>query len=172
MKYIALLRGINVGGNKKVPMSELKKFFENVGGRDARTYINSGNVMFEIDDLDYLMIQDKLNKYFGFEIPIVIKTQKQMELIALNIPEDWDNDEVYKTDIAYLFDEIDKDSIVNELPFDKNFVEVRYTQGALIWRVKRLEYNKSKINKLVGTKIYKLSTVRNVNTARFLGKQN
>lgn len=47
MKYIALLRGINVGGKNKISMSDLKEGFENAGFRNTRTYINSGNVIFD-----------------------------------------------------------------------------------------------------------------------------
>ena len=47
MKFIALLRGINVGGNNKVSMSELKVIFEQAGMQNVSTYINSGNVIFE-----------------------------------------------------------------------------------------------------------------------------
>lgn len=49
-KYVALLRGINVGGKNKVPMSELKKCFEELGFQNVSTYINSGNVIFESDE--------------------------------------------------------------------------------------------------------------------------
>jgi uncharacterized protein (DUF1697 family) len=50
MKYIALLRGINVGGNHKVEMKNLKALFESLGFSDVSTYINSGNVIFESNE--------------------------------------------------------------------------------------------------------------------------
>ncbi|MGV2794760.1 DUF1697 domain-containing protein, partial [Clostridium perfringens] len=49
MIYIALLRGINVGGNNKIDMKQLKASFERVGMRDVVTYINTGNIIFDSD---------------------------------------------------------------------------------------------------------------------------
>ncbi|MEA5076670.1 MAG: DUF1697 domain-containing protein, partial [Coriobacteriia bacterium] len=46
MRYLALLRGVNVGGANKVKMAELRRAFESAGMVDVRTYINSGNVVF------------------------------------------------------------------------------------------------------------------------------
>ncbi|NLL75142.1 MAG: DUF1697 domain-containing protein, partial [Erysipelothrix sp.] len=53
MKYVALLRGINVGGKNKVDMKELKALFIDLGYTEVQTYINSGNVIFDTN-------QDKL----------------------------------------------------------------------------------------------------------------
>ncbi len=52
MTYVALLRGINVGGNRKVEMKRLKATFERAGFADVRTYINSGNVIFGSESTD------------------------------------------------------------------------------------------------------------------------
>lgn len=48
------------------------------------------------------------------------------------------------------------------------FVDMRYAKGALMWHIDRKHFNKSKLNKLIGTKIYKLMTMRNINTAKYL----
>ena len=56
MKYVALLRGINVGGNNRVPMAELKLCFEKMGFNNVVTYINSGNVIFESNQTDLVRI--------------------------------------------------------------------------------------------------------------------
>ena len=48
--YIALLRGINVGGNKIIKMQDLKTMFQSIGFQNVRTYIQSGNVLFESDE--------------------------------------------------------------------------------------------------------------------------
>lgn len=52
MKYIALLSGINISGKNKIDMSELKKLFEDNNYHNVKTYLNSGNVIFESDNLD------------------------------------------------------------------------------------------------------------------------
>ncbi|MDD2717999.1 MAG: DUF1697 domain-containing protein, partial [Candidatus Wallbacteria bacterium] len=88
--------------------------------------------------------------------------------IAGAIPADWRNDSVQKTDVAYLFPEIDSGEILSELPVNMDFIDMRYVKGALFWNVRRENYNKSRLNRMIGHKSYQLMTVRNVNTARFL----
>jgi uncharacterized protein (DUF1697 family) len=105
----------------------------------------------------------------GFEVPVLVKTKQEMKQIAKSIPKNWVNDETQKTDVAYLFPEIDDKTILDSLPIKKEYLEILYTKGALIWNVKRKNYNKSQLNKLIGHKTYKQMTVRNVNTARKLG---
>lgn len=171
MKYIALLRGINVGGNRKVEMKKLRTLFESLGYSEVSTYINSGNIIFESED-DTKTILAKITKSFektfDFEIPTLVKTEKEMKKITEAIPKDWQNDSTQRTDIAYLFPEIDSKKIIKELPFKKEFVDVRYTKGAIIWNIKKVNLNKSNLAKLISHNLYKSMTIRNVNTARFL----
>jgi len=169
MKYIALLRGINVGQNKRVNMKELRQFFENLGYFNVATYINSGNVIFESrQKLNYEKIEVALAKKFGLHIPVLIKTLREMQKIAKAIPANWQNDTTQRTDVAYLFAKIDNKSLVKELPLKRDYIDVRYIRGALFWNVKRKNYNKSHLNKLISHKLYKFMTIRNINTARYL----
>ena len=171
MKYIALLRGINVGGNNKVEMKRLKEIFESSGCTCVSTYINSGNVFFESNETRGTLqkkTETALKKEFAFDIPLLIKTKKEMKKIADAIPEAWLNDPDQKTDVAYLFHEIDSAEILNVLPVKKEFIEVKYVKGAVIWNVNRKNLNKSGLAKIISHKIYKSMTVRNVNTARYL----
>lgn len=171
MKYVALLRGINVGGNHKVEMKKLKALFESLGFVDVSTYINSGNVMFEgsgkTQDIRK-KIESSLKKEFGFEIPTLVKTARGMQNIAKAIPAQWQNDPTQRTDVAYLFPEIDSKETIDALPLHKDFVDARYVNGAIFWNIDRKNYTKSRLNKLIGHKLYKYMTVRNVNTARYL----
>lgn len=171
MKYIALLRGINVGGNRKVEMKGLINLFESLGYANVTTYLNSGNVIFE-SDLKQEALQKEipkaLKKEFGFQIQTLIKNEKEVKKIAAAIPEEWENDSEQKTDIAYLFPEIDSKETLEELPIKKEFIDIRYVNGAIIWNVKKKEYNKSHLNKIISLKQYQLMTIRNVNTARYL----
>ncbi|PJZ47029.1 DUF1697 domain-containing protein [Leptospira brenneri] len=171
MKYIALFRGINVGGNRKVEMKKLKILFESLGFTEVFTYINSGNIIFE-SEFDtkkvFSKIQTCLEKNFDFEIPTLLKTEKEMKKIAAMIPEEWQNDDNQKTDVAYLFAEADSKKIIEDLPLKKEFLEILYCKGALIWNIKRENVNKSQLAKLISHKLYQSMTIRNVNTARFL----
>jgi uncharacterized protein (DUF1697 family) len=171
MQYIALLRGINVGGNRRVEMKKLKILFESLGYTGVSTYINSGNIIFESDEkrsdiCEHIKIGLKVE--FGFDIQTLIKSELEMKKITDAIPKDWKNDTEHKTDVAYLFDEIDSEKTVSDLPIKREYLDIRYVKGAIFWNIERKNYNKSHINKLIGHKLYQLMTVRNVNTARFL----
>lgn len=80
---VALLRGINVGGNNMLPMVELIAFFKTAGASEVRSYIQSGNVVFHAPPRLATKIADAVRKSvaerFGFDIPIVIRTLEQME---------------------------------------------------------------------------------------------
>ncbi len=171
MKYIALLRGINVGGNKRVEMKQLKALFEALGFTNVSTYINSGNIVFE-SNKDTKTIQKDIDtnlvKEFGFAIPTLIKTQREMQKIARAIPQGWQNDTKQRTDVDYLFDEINNPKIIDELPVNREYVDVRYVKGAIFWNLDRANIGKSRLNKLIGHKVYRFMTMRNVNTALFL----
>jgi uncharacterized protein (DUF1697 family) len=172
-KYIALFRGINVGGNKKVEMKRLKQVFESLGYTNISTYLNSGNVLFESQkkkSIIYKKIDEYLKKEFRFDIPTLIKTKQEMEIIAETIPKEWQNDSTQKTDVGYLFDEIDSEKIIEELPIKKEYIDIRYIKGAIFWNVARKNYHKSRINKIISHRLYQQMTIRNVNTARFLAR--
>ena len=80
--YIALLRGINVAGQKKVPMAELRALLTKEGLENVQTYIQSGNVIFKSAESDTQKLETKIyeaiKKHFGFEVPILIKTPKAL----------------------------------------------------------------------------------------------
>jgi len=171
MEYAALLRGINVGKHKWIEMERLKALFESLGLENVSTYINSGNVRFESSGKAREIgakIASGMKKEFGFEVGVLVKAKKQMESIARAIPAGWKNDEKQRTDVAYLFEEIDSKETLDKVPVKREYVDIRYTKGALFWNFDRKNYNKCQLNKLISHPIYKLMTMRNVNTARFL----
>ncbi len=88
-KYAAFLRGINVGGNKKVPMVELKKVLEKIGIKNVKTLLASGNVVFEADSnkIDELQatISTAIEKAFKFPVPVLLRTFDEIKkIIALD----------------------------------------------------------------------------------------
>ena len=88
-KYVAFLRGINVGGHHKVPMTDLRKELEKLGFENVMTLLNSGNIIFEaISDIEENLekkISAQLEKSFGFPIPTVIrKSEIIYELLNIN----------------------------------------------------------------------------------------
>lgn len=89
--FIALLRGINVGGHKRIKMADLKGIFENIGFSRVQTYIQSGNVLFETeDDADFLSprIEQEIQKVFGLDVPVILRTTHEWETLIKNCPFD------------------------------------------------------------------------------------
>jgi len=171
MNYIALFRGINVGGKNKVEMPRLKSLFESIGLDNVESYINSGNIIFNSNDkidIIWSSIEKNFKYEFGFDVPILVKAQNDIIRIEKSIPENWQNNKEQKTDVAFLFPEIDSPDLLDQLPVNRAFIDVRYAKGAIFWNIDRKYQNKSNLNKIASYKLYKLITVRNINTARYL----
>lgn len=83
-RYIALLRGINISGKNKIPMTELQKRYVELGFREVKTYLNSGNVIFssETDDIRSLVMQVEtmIKNQFDLDIPVFIISKEEMEI--------------------------------------------------------------------------------------------
>ena len=88
--YITLLRGINVGGHRKVPMAELKALLTDQGLLDIRTYIQSGNVVFcsTNNNMEVLekLIKNAISDHFGFDVSVLVKTPEQLKRIFEDCP--------------------------------------------------------------------------------------
>jgi len=89
-KYISILRGINVGGSKKILMADLKSLFEKLEFLNIQTYIQSGNVIFDsaqkrTNAILEQKIQKAISETFGFDVPVIIRTVEELtESIANN----------------------------------------------------------------------------------------
>lgn len=170
MLYVALLRGINVGGNNKIDMKQLKSSFERVGMQSVTTYINTGNIIFADDKHSKEQLVQILEKMitddFGLEIKVVIRDRDDFEVLMKKLPKDWKNDTEMKSDVMFLWEEIDDQSVLEKVVIKGGIDTVMYVAGALLWMVDRKNQTKSGMQKLVGTKVYKLMTIRNVNTTR------
>jgi uncharacterized protein (DUF1697 family) len=87
---------------------------------------------------------------------------------AESIPSESGSNVGEQTYVAYLFSDVDKPSLVEELPVERQFLSIFYAPGAIVWNIKRDNYNRSHITKIVGPSSYARMTTRNVNTARKL----
>lgn len=170
MIYVALLRGINVGGNNKIPMKNLKKTFEASGLQSVTTYINSGNVVFKSDihskeELEVLLRQAIMND-FQLDISVIIRSLTEYELLMKELPEHWKNDGEMKSDVLFLATTVDGEETLELLTIKPGIDTAMYVPGAILWSVNRKNVTKSGLMKIVGTEIYQQMTVRNVNTTR------
>lgn len=88
-QYIALLRGINVSGQKKIKMAELVNHCQDIGLQEVSTYIQSGNICFTSSSIDEqalaIQLQDKITQQYGFDVPVIIlnKAPEQQKVSQL-----------------------------------------------------------------------------------------
>src|SRR3989344_9460301 len=83
--YISLHRGINVAGQKKIKMSDLKALYEALGFKNVTTYIQSGNVIFQSTQTDIVAlsqkIEEKIHKTYQFQVAVIIRTIPELKQI-------------------------------------------------------------------------------------------
>jgi uncharacterized protein (DUF1697 family) len=88
--YVALLRGINVGGKNKLPMKALVEMFEAAGCTDVRHFIQSGNVIFRADTAVAATLPERITaaigEQFGFKPPVILRSVEQMDMVIANNP--------------------------------------------------------------------------------------
>lgn len=169
MRYIVLLRGINVGGNNKVNMTELKTALETAGFQNVTTYINSGNILLDtsVDNVAEA-VEEVIELTFGFLVYVIALSKDSFLKIAKALPADWTNDTTMKTDVMFLWQDVDNPEIIKEVTIKPELDRVLYVPGALLWSVDRPNITRSGMLKLVGTDLYKRMTIRNCNTVRKL----
>ena len=89
-KYVAFLRGINVGGHHKVPMAELRKEMDAIGFKNVVTILNTGNIIFEGPSESLANLENKISTHlesvFGFPIPTIIRSIEMIESMLANNP--------------------------------------------------------------------------------------
>lgn len=170
MIYVALLRGINVGGNNKVDMKQLKESFEQAGMSNVITYINTGNVIFEQDGLSQHelvhLLEQAIANDFRLQIKVVIRSIEQYAAMMKDIPDHWTNDASMKCDVMFLWEEVDHEATLEQLTIKPEIDTVRYVNGAIVWSIAKENVTKSGLSKIIGTELYKKMTIRNINTTR------
>ncbi len=170
--FVALLRGVNVGGNNMISMSSLKKSFEALGFDDVVTYINSGNIIFKSKEADARKLESKiekmLSKEYQLDSRVVLRSLFEMEKLVKNLPRNWNDDSGWRYNVIFLRHTIDSAKILAELEVKKDIEEVVYYPGALLWRAQISELTRTNMLKLSSRKMYQDMTIRNQNTTRKL----
>ncbi len=168
--YLALLRGINVGGKTKVKMAELKACFEKLGYGNVQTYGNSGNVIFTAASTDRRRLESYLEEAlattFSSSIGIFIRSLDDMKEVMKAMPTDWQTSSERKYDIIFLGQTIDHPKIVHDLEPKPGIEELRYRPGVLFWSVNIRDFSKSNMSKIIGTALHQDMTVRGPSTIR------
>ena len=168
MKYVLLLRGINVGGRNKVSMADLKDAITGLGYENVITYINSGNIIFNSTE-NIGVVNDKISQIlnsYPFKINKVILTKQEYIEELKNLPSWWNND-FYRKDVLFYSEDIDFSSIkerINSMPlYDE---KVHFGKRAVFWvKFNEENYFKTAYHKyLIKEFFYKSITIRNGRT--------
>jgi uncharacterized protein (DUF1697 family) len=131
--YIALLRGINVGGKRKILMKDLKELLLALGFENVQTYIQSGNVIFESNEKDKILlakqIQTSISDKYGFEVPTIIIEISNYQKIIKSNPFVHEQVDLTKLYLVFLAEKPKKEAVetFNQLDFasDKFLIKNR-----------------------------------------------
>lgn len=173
MKYVALLRGINVGGNNKVSMKELKNCFEVLGFNNVQTYINSGNVIFETPmvkkEAIVKLLEKSIEDYFGFKVICSVISSKELSEALKNAPEWWGADVGASHNALFVIAPSTPEIVLKEIGVTKPEYEKYMAYGQVIfWSAPVKTFGRTCFSKIVGTPVYRSITIRNINTTKKL----
>jgi len=168
-KYIALLRGINVGGNHLIKMTNLVGYFEKMGFQKVRTYIQSGNVLFRTTQTSPVTlahnVEAALAEAVGYHSVVVVKSAAELELIVKSAPRDFGADPTtYRYNVIFLRDPLTSTEALPHFSAREGVDQVTPGPGVIYFSNLMAEATKSRLSRIVGSPIYKDITIRNWNT--------
>ena len=168
--YLALLRGINVGGKNKVTMSELKTYLEELGYQNVRTYIASGNVLFESSKSAKELtkeIETLLPKKFKLDsdlIKVLVLSRAQLKAVIDNRPQGFgDQPEKYHSDAIFLINVPSSEAIKVFKPRE-GVDSVWQGDGVIYSQRLSAMRTKSRLGQMMSSPIYKSMTIRSWST--------
>jgi uncharacterized protein (DUF1697 family) len=167
--YVALLRGINVGGNNIIPMSELKQCFEACGFGQVATYIQSGNVLFEAGDEPVTgltaRIEQALTTRFSFQARIVLRSHAQLRAIVLDAPAGFGTrPDEYRYDVVFLREPLTAAQALKELVAREGVDQTFAGDGVCYFTRLTSRASQSYLSRVVTLPSYQSMTIRNWNT--------
>ncbi|MBI4931314.1 MAG: DUF1697 domain-containing protein [Bacteroidetes bacterium] len=167
--YLALLRGVNVGGNNIIKMSDLKACFENMGFTDVATYIQSGNVLFQSDEKEKTKLTNKIEKVlsekFHYRSRIVVVSHKQLKKVVDEAPRRFGKDaDNYRYDVIFLKEPLSPNEAMKNVSA-KEGVDTACA-GKYVLYFSRLisKASQSRLIKIITLPVYQNMTIRNWNT--------
>jgi uncharacterized protein (DUF1697 family) len=168
-QYVALLRGINVGGKNLIKMADLAACFQAQGFANVRTYIQSGNVLFGSDEADAArlatLIEDSLSKEFSYNASIVLRSHAEMQIIVTHAPEGFGGDPAtYRYDVIFLKEPLTSAEAMQSVRVKEGVDQAFSGDGVLYFSRLISKATQSHLTRIIGTPIYQSMTIRNWNT--------
>jgi uncharacterized protein (DUF1697 family) len=168
-RYVALLRGINVGGNNIIKMVDLKACFEKMGFSDVSTFIQSGNVIFRSPETNLTKLTEKvektLSKQFSYQSTVVVVSDLELKAAVKKAPKGFGEEpKKYRYDVIFLKAPLSGKEAIKEIKVREGVDEVAAGKNVLyFWRTEE-NITKSYVSKIILLPIYKQMTIRNWNT--------
>ena len=173
-RYVALLRGINVGGNNLIKMTALKASFEAHGFEDVVTFIASGNVLFSAARSGPALVREieaRLSKTFGYTASVVLRSRKQMRDIVEGAPAGFGTQPAkYRYDVIFLKEPLKAGAAIKSVPTREGVDQAHAGKGVLYFSRLISRATQSQLSRVVSLPIYKSMTIRNWNTTTKLLK--
>ena len=169
MIYIALLRGINVGGNNIIKMADLRECLESADYENVSTYIQSGNVLFSHKKVANHKLEEKLEKLlkkkFSYDGKVVVVSASELAKVVKEAPKGFGNKpDKYRYDVIFLKEPLTPTETVKEIPVNEEVDEISKGKQAVYFSRLIAKATKSKLAKIVSLPVYKQVTIRNWNT--------
>jgi uncharacterized protein (DUF1697 family) len=167
--FIALLRGINVGGKNIIKMEQLKQVFDDMGFSDVKTYIQSGNVIFRMSESNKLELTDRienqLQKVFSTEIKTLVLTADNLAEAVENAPENFGTEpEKFRYDVWFILPPTKVSDVVSNLRLREGVDFLQAGKNVIYTSRLTSQMGKSHFSKIMQTQVSKNFTIRNWNT--------
>jgi uncharacterized protein (DUF1697 family) len=168
-QYLALLRGINVGGKNIIKMSDLKECFENAGFTDVTTYIQSGNVIFNSQEPGKKILIDLIEKTlaerFNSALKTVLLSAADLERIINEAPADFGSEpDKYRYDVIFLKENVSADKLLKTIRIMEGVDTASSGSSALYFSRLISKASQSRLKYIMSMPEYQYMTIRNWNT--------
>jgi uncharacterized protein (DUF1697 family) len=175
-RYVALLRGINVGGKNLIPMPALKAAFEEHGFEEVSTYIQSGNVLFSAPSSSRTALSEQIERMlrtaFGhYPASIVLRSRSQMRSIVQRAPRGFGREPTkYRYDVCFLKSSLTPKAVVAGVPTKEGVDRIWAGSGVVYFSRLTSRATSSRLNRVASLPIYQQMTIRNWNTTKKLAE--
>jgi uncharacterized protein (DUF1697 family) len=163
-RYVALLRGINVGGRNKVAMADLRDAFQSHGCTSVRTYIQSGNVVFESGAAATTLeadLEKMLEQRFGVPLVVVVRSERQFRSVVDKAPSGFGaHPDTYHSDVVFLKAPLTAKQAMNIVELRDGVDRAWPGTGVVYFARLSARRTQSRMSKIVGTPEYQQMTIR------------
>lgn len=171
--YLALLRGINVGGNNIIKMADLAACFERMGFADVETYIQSGNIMFRADEPDSARltgrIEGALSDAFHYDSRVVVVTHRRLKNVVEGAPRQFGKAASrYRYDVIFLKEPLTARVAMKSVSVKDGVDRAYEGMGVLYFSRLVAKAAQSRLPRIIKLPVYQNMTVRNWNTTTAL----